>query len=382
MRAAIYVTGAKWPAWKDTIVSGHVQIPLKTASLLLQRGYDVTLITTSAPVNYRIPPLVPLEGLKVKTVTKATRDWPRRGFDSLKAVKQFIELRSMLRSGHYDILHFFGANSTAYLLGLLKATGVTIRSLMTFTNFRDMSGSGRIRRRLFGRIDQSFTLTDYTKTRAIEAGLSRVTVTRPGLLKHFCCGHRRAIRLRSETSDLVLFWRNANEQNGADVCMEAFRRLSSEFPLVDFVFAVRPHDRLEEDLKRLAGEVGNIHLLLHPYPNGMTISDLVCSASCVVMPFRSLTMNPQFAVLETLSAGIPLVTTAVESNSELVKDHETGYLVQPSDAEEVYSLVKYVLEHKVEAKAIGRRAKLQVEQVWNWESYIERIEEVYAQISG
>jgi len=382
MRVAIYVTGAKWPAWKDSIVSGHVQIPLKTASLLLQRGYHVTLITTTAPMDYRIPPLVPLEGLEVRTVAKATKEWPRRGFDLLKIGRQFADLRSLLKNERYDILHFFGANSTAYLLGLLRVTGVRIKSLMTFTNFRRLSNPGLITHRLLDYIDQFLALCDYSKNLAVRSGLSRVQVTRPGLLKHFQCRGKQLIRLRPEASDLVLFWRNANEQNGADVCLEAFQCLSAEFPMVDFVFAVRPHDCLEEKLRRIADEISNVHLLLYPYPDGMTISDLICSASCVVMPFRSLTMNPQFAVLETLSAGVPLITTSVESNVELIQDGETGYLVRPSSAHEVYTKVRYILEHKLEAGNVGRNARHQVEQIWNWKSYIDSIEDVYAQISS
>lgn len=377
----IYVTGAKWPPYKDSIVSGHVQIPLKTASLLLERGYEVTLNTTEAPDDYRIPPIVPLRGLNIKTITKATRDWPRKGFDVLKAIKQFLELRYMLRKNRYDILHFFGAENTAYLLGLLKATGIQSRSIMTFTNFRSSSAANLKMRRVVGQIDQFVTSTDYTRACVAKAGLRPVKTIRPGLLKTFSCADKRRIQISPEADSIVLSWRNANEQNGADTCLEAFQCLSADFPRTDFVFAVRPHDQLEEILKQTADKYHNIHLLLHPYPHGMTISDLVCSASCVVMPFRSLTMNPQFAVLETLSAGVPLITTPVESNAELIEDGETGYLVPPSDIGETCSRVRFVLEHLSEVKAVGSKAINHVNEVWNWGSYIQNLEEIYAKLT-
>lgn len=382
LKVAIYVTGAQWPPEKDRIISGHVQIPLKTAEILLQKGHQVTFITTEAPADYRIPPVVSLDGLDVKTVTKATRDWPDTSFDILKAGKQFLELRRILYRQSYDVIHFFGAERTAYLLGLIKATGIRTTSLMTLTNFQGPSNHLRMSQRwLLAHIDQFLTLTDYTARQLGKLPSKPVKVTSPGSLKSFSCGKGQPFRFRPRAKDLVLFWRNANSQDGADICAEAFKRLSREFDLVDFVFAVRPHDQLQDRLQRLAAETENIHLLLYPYPNGITVADLVCSASCVVMPFRKLTMNPQMAILETLSSGVPLVTTHIESNCELVKDHRTGYLVQPSNVSQICSAISRALSCRTEARRIAGRAKFEVSRAWNWRSYTERLKDAYRSAS-
>lgn len=42
--------------------------------------------------------------------------------------------------------------------------------------------------------------------------------------------------------------------------------------------------------------------------------------------FRSLSINPQISILEALYTGLPVITTKIESNEELIKDGQTELL--------------------------------------------------------
>lgn len=382
MKAAIYVTRGLYHADRKLPISGHAQAALKTAELLVGRGHQVTLITTHAAPSYRIP-LDPTAAsrVQVRTVKQGTKEWPNRSIDLLGSLRSFGELGALLRPSDFDLVHFFGVNRTAYLLGLLKMTGVKVPSLMTMVNYRRPRNFfyRSIESFTFPRIDCFVALTEYTKERLLETVIGHVYLTRPGILGAFSHAHGDPIRMRPNATDLVLFWRDAEFSNGVDVCMNAFERLSGEFPSADFVFAVRPAHRFEEQLRRLSKLYRNIHLLVFPYARGITMPKLLNSASCVVLPFRSLSCNPQLACLETILSGSYLITTPIQSNSELVDDARSVCFVEPSSVEAVYLAVKYVLEHKEEARELAGQARSQAASKWNWPGYEESLMHVYRQ---
>ncbi len=375
MKIGIYVSDAKYPPEGDDIVSGHVQVPLKTAELLLKHGHEVTIITTEAPPNYRIPPIISFDGLEIETVRKIKSD----SVDPLRVSTHFYDLRNLIRQRDFDLLHFFGVNKTAYLLGLIKASGIRTKALVTLINYTESHSRIRslIEQKLFGHIDHFLVLTEYTKEKFMNSGFEKVSVTFPGVLKQRACDQNHSIKVRPEATDLVLFWRTASLDNGVDVCIEAFKKLSHQFELADLVFAVRAQHQFKAQFSELVRKYENIHLFHHPYQEGVTILGLLNCASCVVLPFRKLTMNPQLAVLETLAMGAPLVTTPVESNRELTKGREAVSFVEPSNVQQTYLAVKYLLENKAQARKMGEKAQSEVAKKWNWQVYEKKLIEVY-----
>jgi glycosyltransferase involved in cell wall biosynthesis len=387
MKIAIYTSGAKYPIEKHGTESVPVQMSLKSCEILTRLGYEVTFITTEAPPDWEIPSLASLRSCRIETVTKATADWPDASIQLLKALKQFRDLRRILRQeGEYDGIHAFGWTRTAWLMGLIRASGISAKCLMSLADYPAYGGSTAIHRfverRLFPYIDRFLMSTDHAREKLDEAGFGPATVVRHGVTSEYPSAELSSTHLRPEATDMVLFWRNASAANGADVCAEAFKRLSKDYELVDFVFAVRPGAGLDSLLRTLSDQHRNIHLLTYPYADGITIEKLMAAASCVVLPFRKLSVNPQLAVLETILAGAPLITTPVESNRELVEELDTIYFVPPDDVQQVCDGVKYMLENKTKARDIALRAKSQAVDRWNWESYGRELALVYEQLLG
>ena len=386
MNIAIYLSKAMYLPENEGVGSGHVQIALKTAEVLSNLGHNITLITTTAPKGYKIPASIRSDKLALKLVTSGTKDWPKhRKINLLRAPKLFLELKKFLSQKQYDVLHFFGSNKSAYLLAFLKVMGVRGKTILTFTNYSYINNIIHkffLKRILINYIDYSIASTYYVKQKLERFGFKLVYVNRPGLLNLNSQMQTSPIKIRPEAEDLVLFWRDAEYSNGVDICIEAYKRLSKEFEKVDFVFAVRPKHSFEKRLLEIDKQYKNIHLLLYPYSNGITIEKLLASSSCVVMPFRKLSLNPQMVLLETLSAGKPLVTTKVESNGELVDNSEAIYFVESENVDETYSAIKFLLKNKTLAKKMGEKAKIEVSRKWNWQEYAERLKDIYAEINS
>ena len=383
MKIGFYATQAMYQSSNFSIVSAHVQIPLYTARILKDLGHDIIFITTEAHIDHRLPDsLVSLNDIEIKTVTYASKQWPETGIYPLKSAKQFKEIRKLINSSKFDLIHFFGANKTGYLLGSLKASGIKTPAFMTFTNF--IKPHTRLQRALYAKllsnINYIITSTEYTKKQITDIGLNgdKVKTIKPGIVKQISNISTKSKLLKS-LKPYILFWRNANWANGADICAKVFKILSCNYPNFNFVYAVRPGDQYENELLNTAKMYKNIHLLKYPYDDNLRITDLISASLLVILPFRQLSINPQFAILETLACGTPLATTPIESNQEIITDNKNGIFISNS-INEIVAKVKFILDNPSYLDGIGINGKLSVEKDWNWSVYTKELISYYNRV--
>ena len=83
-----------------------------------------------------------------------------------------------------------------------------------------------------------------------------------------------------------------------------------------------------------------------------------------------------WVILEAMSAGLPVVTSRQGAIAEVVKDGETGYLIDPEPAQ-IAAKVCYLLENPVEAKAMGLKGRRRIEQYFSESAYLKSMEQVF-----
>ncbi|MGE5406001.1 MAG: glycosyltransferase family 4 protein [Candidatus Saccharibacteria bacterium] len=71
----------------------------------------------------------------------------------------------------------------------------------------------------------------------------------------------------------------------------------------------------------------------------------------------SLCLMGGLSLIEACAAGSPVIAYDVEWHSELVKDGETGFLIQEHDTSKVSELLEYLLQNPHEAKNMGNNAR-------------------------
>ena len=86
------------------------------------------------------------------------------------------------------------------------------------------------------------------------------------------------------------------------------------------------------------------------------------------------------AILEAMSYGIPVISTNVGSIEEVVKDNETGFIVNPGNIYEIVdSINKLVINEKMwEEKSIKSRQL--IDRDFNDEQYFYKMEKLYWEI--
>lgn len=374
MNVAIFASECYYPADRLSVLSVHVQLALKTAELLLHEGHNVTVLTTP-PRSGHVLPIIESQDIKIVHILGSQNTGASGKSRYAKFVLGWYQIVRHIRREGYDIVHGFGSDKTGYFLSTLKLGLVPSRLIWTITASGGQEGFIKtlVASRLYNVIDSFVYSSAYMKKEFGLRGLHGGMVCPVGITKDIT---PLALSGKKHERSSVLFWRDSSWRNGADICVETFEILSERHPDVDFVFAVRPWHEFTESMEKLAKSRENIYVYLYPYSNGTTIESLLQDAFCVVLPFRSVS-DPQYAILESMYAGVPVVTTAIGPNNDLIKEGYSGRLVPPGDIPATVKAVEGLLADREAARKMGDRGGRQVRKEWNWEKYMRCLTEVY-----
>jgi len=380
MRIAIYVNRAYVAPTFAQAVSGHIQIPLGVAARLIAAGHDVVVITAHRRDGEVAASMMPVAA-RVRTVVNATHDWPRSGFSPLHALAHLAQLVRSLRSEQPHIVHAFGADRTGVLLGVASAFWPRASYVFTPVQSRRLGRVARfVEPVLLNRFNRITPSSAYVASLLAERGVASHEVVRPGVIKDLRKDVDWARSHAAAGRKSVLFLRNASHSNGADVAIQAFETLAPRFPELEFVFAIRPHDVFDRAIVALCAKNPNIKVHHYPYSDGITFAGLLRSACCVVLPMRRLSLNPLITLLEVMQAGVPVVTTDVESNRELVRDGVRGLLVPPDSPTALVAAIESMLNDRTAAGRLAANAQEWVGANCRYDAMTERYLQHYRQL--
>ena len=385
MKIGIYASIIASERGHEKNVSGHIQLPVHTARLLQDAGHEVHLITNRFGDNLTLPAMMPGD-VNLHTVDDG-RKRPKklRGEVSTNRrirpgllFKQVRQIKRIARTQWLDVLHMFGHIGTLQLGGLLRLSGLRIPIVSTLVGTTDSALETLMSRLLCHRTAAIITSTQYVADTGKRHGLD-CHVIRQGVIRDFLTeggGQPTGPRHR------VLYWRDPTKENGVDVCLNAFEAVAPQFPEVSFDLAVRPAADEMPGIDDAAARHENIHVHRFPYPPGTTLAKLINESLIVVLPFRGTSIDPQLAIAESLAAGVPVVTTAIRSNPELVQDRETGWLTPPDESQPIVEALSEMLSDRQRLDKMQRQTAARFSGVWNWNSYVDDLLKVYRSVTG
>lgn len=80
-------------------------------------------------------------------------------------------------------------------------------------------------------------------------------------------------------------------------------------------------------------------------------------------------------LLESMAAGVPVVTTDVSGIAEVVEDNRTGWLVKPHNPQMLADAIAYVLSHDAAAARVAQSARARVEAEFSLSASTQRVHE-------
>ena len=131
---------------------------------------------------------------------------------------------------------------------------------------------------------------------------------------------------------------------------------------------------LEDGLKRQVSELGIDHAvsflgLRNDVPSILAALDLF------VLP--SLSEGLSVALLEAMSAAVPVVASNVGGTPEIVQDGQSGLLVSPENASELADCILEIVNNREKSKLLGERGRERVAKEFTTARMFHQYQELY-----
>lgn len=327
-----------------------------------------TLAEGLDPARYRIHALF-LEGpgplvqvLQQAGVPASSLDWWRGMRDPVGAFKFW----SSLRTQKFSIVHLhFGGRSVSSL-----ARAATRAKIVRHQHGRVLEPQGLTPIYVSARGTDAVVAVSQAVADRVVDGMPRVIYA--GLPPRGPLPQRRAIAeiVIGTASRLV-------ELKGIEYLIRAVAALRNDFPTLRLEIAgAGPHRvRLEEEVARtdLAGRVTFLGWI-------DDIGSVLSRWDVFVLP--SLEEGFPVAALDAMTAGLPVVATAVGGVPELIEDEKSGWLIPPRDVDALTERLRLLLSNSELRRTVGAAAFARVRDHFNAAQMATAFGRLYDELLG
>jgi len=217
----------------------------------------------------------------------------------------------------------------------------------------------------------------------VERGLSRskIHIVPHGLLNaadsHQKKSDGNSLSASKSSKFTFLAFGSIKPYKGLDILISALSEVPSSLRSeLKLVIAGNPGS-LGNDLQRMAFDYGvenNIEWHLR-FIKDEEVPALFHQADAVVFPYREI--DASGALMTALPYGKAVIASRLGLFSELLKDGETAYLVEPNDSSALAEAMIRAATNPSTAKEMGARAEEVASHVCSWERIAERTLEIY-----
>ncbi|GBC97492.1 N-acetyl-alpha-D-glucosaminyl L-malate synthase [bacterium HR16] len=299
---------------------------------------------------------------------------PMRGAGS---VMTLLHLVRVVREQRIDIIHTHLTRATYYglLLGLLTRKPV-VSTVHVFTSdpaYRWLSRLGNpliavseaVRRWLIehgvpaSEVQTIYNATDFVSLNGAHANAPQEVRKEFGL---------------PESSKLIGLFAKVTPIKGQDLLLEALPQVLRSHPDTHVLFVGSTNGEFARRIQQRAKELS---VSRHVVFTGLRadVARLMQAVDVVTLPSRTETFG--LAVLEAMALGKPVVATRVGGLPELVRDGETGILVDYTTASLAHALNELLSSADLRHR-LGQTARTFACQYYTPEHMVQRVEAVYA----
>jgi glycosyltransferase involved in cell wall biosynthesis len=116
-------------------------------------------------------------------------------------------------------------------------------------------------------------------------------------------------------------------------------------------------------------------------PEMLSIADVAVVPSAPITASLGGTGTP-LKLFEYMAAGKAIVATAQNQAAEVIQDGHNGLLVEAGEVNRFAEAILALLNDPVERSRLGQNARQQAVELYSWERYTRRLEEIYLHVLG
>jgi glycosyltransferase involved in cell wall biosynthesis len=174
--------------------------------------------------------------------------------------------------------------------------------------------------------------------------------------------------------DYVIFFGRLAAEKGIDVLIEAAARVRD----IRVVIAGEGPQRHYLEARRAEVNAANVEFL--GYVDREDLMPLIRGSKFVVVPSVCYENFP-YNVLESFALGKPVIGSNIGGIPEMVSDGETGFLVQPHDAETLAARMTRLADDADLRERLGRNARARVEREFSAGIHYDKLMALYDEVS-
>jgi glycosyltransferase involved in cell wall biosynthesis len=164
-------------------------------------------------------------------------------------------------------------------------------------------------------------------------------------------------------------------EKGHENLLRSFSRLDANAYLILVGDGV-----LRERIMRTAEELG-INDRLRLVGNIPDVRPTIVASNATVLASTSVETF-SLAMLESMALGVPMIATRIGGASEAIQDHENGLLCAPGDVAALAGHLRWIAEHRPEARSLGCEAARTARRRFGVDTMIANYEQVLGDIAN
>lgn len=218
----------------------------------------------------------------------------------------------------------------------------------------------------FDAIDTLIALNEFTRAQLIEGRFSSGKIR---VVPNFiAAGDSRTIDTKE---DYAVYIGRLSGEKGLETLVRAFQKVPTGLRLK--ILGAGP---LEQSLRRrIAGDAA-AGITMAGFVAGEEKVRSLARARFSIVPSEWYENFP-LSVLESFSAGTPVIASRIGGLPEIVEEGKSGLLYRAGDADDLADKVRYLAAHPDEAVAMGRYARQQVLSAYSAEAHYRALIAVY-----
>ena len=197
--------------------------------------------------------------------------------------------------------------------------------------------------------------------------------------------NRQKIRqqLGLDKHKIVMFTGRFNHWHGIGLLVDAFSKVAPVAPQAHLVLVGDGTIRSEIEAQVKAASLTD-RVTFTGQVNYLQAPDYMAAADILVAPYPKEPPGGFWGsptkIFDYMASGQAMVASAAGQIAEIIQDHHTGLLSIPGDASDLAEKILELLNAPSLAKTLGQNARSAAIQHYSWESYIQRLEALYASL--